>query len=366
MTRSGAHPRSRGEHSLHPVSLLVRGGSSPLARGTRTQRVVGDSGEGLIPARAGNTGSGALPANQSRAHPRSRGEHNPPYGNQPLGGAHPRSRGEHHQALYQRLHGEGSSPLARGTLNSGPVKDTPTGLIPARAGNTHQPAATGAQCGAHPRSRGEHRGVGRRCRWRRGSSPLARGTLRERQEARLSGGLIPARAGNTPRIRQVGKSERAHPRSRGEHGRLGVMNQKALGSSPLARGTHVHLIWSWLRAGLIPARAGNTVLRSSSPHRVGAHPRSRGEHAKKLASWKVGKGSSPLARGTRGYCVDYSERVGLIPARAGNTAGPSTAMSLGWAHPRSRGEHQPLVSPFTGAAGSSPLARGTRSMLRGS
>ena len=52
---AGAHPRSRGEHSIAPVFDTVRVGSSPLARGTRSQPVPDGITHGLIPARAGNT-----------------------------------------------------------------------------------------------------------------------------------------------------------------------------------------------------------------------------------------------------------------------------------------------------------------------
>ena len=73
-------------------------------------------------------------------------------------------------------------------------------------------------------------------------------------------GLIPARAGNTALFWRTTKSAGAHPRSRGEHG-CGSSNPELLGegSSPLARGTHVGLIVGIGAAGLIPARAGNTV-----------------------------------------------------------------------------------------------------------
>ena len=50
-----------------------------------------------------------------------------------------------------------------------------------------------------------------------GSSPLARGTRGELYGVRLFAGLIPARAGNTFGTIAYVNSERAHPRSRGEH-----------------------------------------------------------------------------------------------------------------------------------------------------
>ena len=91
---------------------------------------------GLIPARAGNTPGLAVHFVGEGAHPRSRGEH----GNELVGGvpnrAHPRSRGEHDQRLGMEHWRKGSSPLARGTLKELSLIVGTSGLIPARAGNT--------------------------------------------------------------------------------------------------------------------------------------------------------------------------------------------------------------------------------------
>ena len=50
---------------------------------------------------------------------------------------------------------------------------------------------------AHPRSRGEHIARARRVDAVQGSSPLARGTLQAATAGGFSRRLIPARAGNT-------------------------------------------------------------------------------------------------------------------------------------------------------------------------
>ena len=111
------------------------------------------------------------------------------------------------------------------------------------------------------------------------------------------------------------------------------------GSSPLARGTLFRTAKDNNLEGLIPARAGNT---KTLPFRVflsGAHPRSRGEHLP-LVDVVVGcVGSSPLARGTQGHLQGKPAEGGLIPARAGNTYPRAQWLESGRAHPRSRGEH---------------------------
>ena len=158
-----------------------------------------------------------------------------------------------------------------------------------------------------------------------GSSPLARGTLR-RCRARCSWlGLIPARAGNTHSNGRWPARWGAHPRSRGEHSPVSVMTGNHTGSSPLARGTRGANGAASRARGLIPARAGNTAVAGSVSRGAGAHPRSRGEHMVRFASVKEVAGSSPLARGTLPCRTPEGGASGLIPARAGNTVLPGVA-----------------------------------------
>ena len=172
----------------------------------------------------------------------------------------------------------GSSPLARGTLYGIVTQEQAAGLIPARAGNTGLGGAMRDVQRAHPRSRGEHQipappGVNLS-----GSSPLARGTLLKSGNISQYAGLIPARAGNTPKLKGRLKHLRAHPRSHGEH------TQKVLGS---------------------------TSAFGSSPH-------SRREHRYASATERWPLGSSPLARGALTVHQHGRHLVRLIPARAGN------------------------------------------------
>ena len=174
---------------------------------------------------------------------------------------------------------DGSSPLARGTPIRQPLSPLAVRLIPARAGNTIGAGGGWQWRAAHPRSRGEHSGGVSGHTLDRGSSPLARGTQPRAGTDPQARRLIPARAGNTP--------HQAH------------CDAKGSGSSPLARGT----LWSPYAPDrptrLIPARAGNTVLLFPWTRSTTAHPRSRGEHGSERFSHVPGRGSSPLARGTR-------------------------------------------------------------------
>ena len=273
---------------------------------------------------------------------------------------HPRSRGEHIQGGDDRQARRGSSPLARGTLDGFLVGDFFLRFIPARAGNTSMSLSAHAGISVHPRSRGEHTGRTGPFLVVVGSSPLARGTL----------------MGSSLKMQAMA----VHPRSRGEHAGVVVAAIWATGSSPLARGTRRPLPPGWRQCAV--------------------HPRSRGEHAE-FVDWAGSAfGSSPLARGTRAIagCHDHArrfiparagntfsgwskmtlrpvhprsrgehhncdpgrtKRVRFIPARAGNTHRPSLTRRSGTVHPRSRGEHLTTAEQMLPVLGSSPLARGT-------
>ena len=150
----------------------------------------------------------------------------------------------------------------------------------------------------------------------------------------------------------------AHPRSRGEHAFFAVSVADLIGSSPLTRGAHQRVKCHRLPLGLIPAHAGSTFLRLRRPRPSWAHPRSRGEHG--CAKYEMGGwlGSSPLTRGARSGHDDEARRHGLIPAHAGSTAGSRSSSRRRGAHPRSRGEHSSRSANSEAVAGSSPLTRG--------
>ena len=213
--------------------------------------------------------------------------------------AHPRSRGEHVDALVRGSRTSGSSPLARGTLAEALQVPITWRLIPARAGNTPLSRASSVACSAHPRSRGEHLPTRTVLGGTAGSSPLARGTLRNIMRHPCFSRLIPARAGNTMASISSAGTPAAHPRSRGEHTDSRLPHPVAAGSSPLARGTPRPYRWACSPGRLIPARAGNTSQPAHCPHCQSAHPRSRGEHFCCAARYRESRGSSPLARGTR-------------------------------------------------------------------
>ena len=313
-------------------------GSSPLARGLpgRFEHVC--VMRGIIPARAGFTGEAEAAGGERQDHPRSRGVY------------HPR------QGTAGR--GRGSSPLARGLQRPASPHARGRRIIPARAGFTRRASAGTAPWQDHPRSRGVYLHPANTQPQPSGSSPLARGLrLRQGRHGRAPG-IIPARAGFTPPTISSLPREEDHPRSRGVYGVRTALWARIAGSSPLARGLHWLVMWVPHATGIIPARAGFTVLPGPVPVAVQDHPRSRGVYpagaTRRCRAW----GSSPLARGLlrQGNRREADQRI--IPARAGFTAGPPGPPPDRGDHPRSRGVYVVGVALTAGHRGSSPLARG--------
>ena len=72
-------------------------------------------------------------------------------------------------------------------------------------------------------------------------------------------------------------------------------------------------------AGIIPARAGFTIMWPGKRKRGTDHPRSRGVYARPPSPPSSATGSSPLARGLLFAGEGLAVRLRIIPARAGFT-----------------------------------------------
>ena len=191
-----------------------------------------------------------------------------------------------------------------------------------------------------------------------GSSPLTRGKRPVRRDGRAPAGLIPAHAGKTPPGIGGWWLSWAHPRSRGENARRGGPITSGPGSSPLTRGKQCVITLPSLIVGFIPAHAGKTGVGAGVGVDCGAHPRSRGENAGTTQRPPPLSGSSPLTRGKRSRARLSSLVAGLIPTHAGKTDQRSLHGCRSWAHPRSRGENVPVSAGSAWRFGSSPLMRG--------
>ena len=191
-------------------------GSSPLARGLLLKYWVPGRISGIIPARAGFTPT------------RTSASFRPP--------DHPRSRGVYSIWGSACTMAPGSSPLARGLHQVRGRVGMVGRIIPARAGFTAGPGAGVRRRWDHPRSRGVYVRDWARRRAAAGSSPLARGLQMSVKHSGAVKGIIPARAGFTRQEGRRCRRRQDHPRSRGVYCRPGSTVPPGSGSSPLARG----------------------------------------------------------------------------------------------------------------------------------
>ena len=170
-----------------------------------------------------------------------------------------------------------------------------------------------------------------------GSSPLARGLRPGRSAAGRPPGIIPARAGFTIVCTTNSTPLSDHPRSRGVYASLTFFSASWYGSSPLARGLRLGAAEAGRPRGIIPARAGFTRQWPVRGRSRRDHPRSRGVYSMKYGFIIEMAGSSPLARGlpTRLQADQHGPRI--IPARAGFTMLYGGTIMMSRDHPRSRG-----------------------------
>ena len=272
---------------------------------------------------------------------------------------HPRGCGEHRVVRCRSSASAGSSPRMRGTLGCDRHADRFLGIIPADAGNT--PRTRWATCWEqdHPRGCGEHMiSPAFQSRFR-GSSPRMRGTRRGHLERLRLGGIIPADAGNTILRACSMMCGWDHPRGCGEHRMVNASLGSPGGSSPRMRGTHELVGHGRDLVRIIPADAGNTSTRYSNGWGSRDHPRGCGEHACIVCYFFPDTGSSPRMRGTPVVLEALVGPQGIIPADAGNTGKEACINGRSWDHPRGCGEHLVLYLPLFFLCGSSPRMRGT-------
>ena len=136
LARNTVYPRWRGEHRSSHYFPFFFDGLSPLARGTRRQRIVRLPLHRFIPAGAGNTSTLSITTDREPVYPRWRGEH--PF------------------IFVSSWRDLGLSPLARGTRTKYPSLNPRRRFIPAGAGNTIETFHAIKQAAVYPRWRGEH------------------------------------------------------------------------------------------------------------------------------------------------------------------------------------------------------------------
>ena len=252
-------------------------------------------------------------------------------------------RGEHNTHCQESTSARGSSPHARGARSACPARSGRRGIIPACAGSTRPARDQDGRRADHPRMRGEHTLVAASTSLAAGSSPHARGALESDGGEPLAHGIIPACAGSTLCFCPCHDAPRDHPRMRGEHAAAYSSRVWPAGSSPHARGAPARRHGRRGHTGIIPACAGSTSCRRSGSARRGDHPRMRGEHTGRTVAEIAAAGSSPHARGAPERDRREPRCTGIIPACAGSTNFRKCMITWKRDHPRMRGEHRLTV-----------------------
>ena len=195
-------------------------------------------------------------------------------------------------------------------------------------------------------------------RSQRGSSPRGRGGRDRRGRPRERQGLIPARAGRSPRTRHRKTRPWAHPRAGGAVQQCTGLDGGRGGSSPRGRGGLQLRLLPRGRPGLIPARAGRSSARARSAAPARAHPRAGGA-VQQCTGLDCGRwGSSPRGRGGPACGGPADSLRGLIPARAGRSKNNPRHKGGGRAHPRAGGAVARAGQITAHVPGSSPRGRG--------
>ena len=256
-------------------------GSSPRVRGAGSKVLHNAHIIGIIPACAGSSAGLGSSCPARWDHPHVCGEQwvSIDYGiTNP--GSSPRMRGAAylgHEQLGQtgiipahagsRLHpwtsltsSTGSSPRMRGAEVDGVAERHDLGIIPARAGSRRYGWSwmDGAQ--DHPRACGEQFDEAMQGFSNTGSSPRVRGAVYRAAVGTSGLGIIPARAGSRRQHRRSERAQRDHPRACGEQAAANMPHTSSVGSSPRVRGAVHGVTVVTFEVGIIPARAGSSLL----------------------------------------------------------------------------------------------------------
>ena len=205
----------------------------------------------------------------------------------------------------------------RGNLFSWLPPLTSSGSIPARAGEPTFSRVCREAKGVYPRAcGGTPSGLLSRM-VDQGLSPRVRGNRFQSFDSALQGGSIPARAGEPKGQCITGVLEGVYPRACGGTNQGDKDLEQCRGLSPRVRGNRLGLGVAPVPDGSIPARAGEPWHSMRHQDDQGVYPRACGGTQRPPAPVVVDEGLSPRVRGNRlGRIVPF-DKLGSIPARAG-------------------------------------------------
>ena len=318
----------------------MRGGAYPRAcGGAEWSAAPRRSGQGLSPRMRGSPQSSIPKPLSIGAYPRACG------GAHPRGTPHPRARG--------------LSPRMRGSLSQIADQLGGQGPIPAHAGEPRRRRRPGRPARAYPRACGGAR-VAKFCTEdAKGLSPRMRGSQSVAPFFFLSDGPIPAHAGEPLPASNCVDGERAYPRACGGALQFHPINAHDRGLSPRMRGSRARGRALQAGVGPIPAHAGEPTELHDPGRDPGAYPRACGGADFIMLPTRISRGLSPRMRGSRDLLPNRPLRAGPIPAHAGEPAGPRSGATPFRAYPRACGGATSLSFASCRLSGLSPRMRGS-------
>ena len=130
------------------------------------------------------------------------------------------------------------------------------------------------------------------------------------------------------------------------------------GSPPRVRGKGPEFVAVVLLAGITPAYAGKSAVKSLLCHRVGDHPRVCGEKFRLTSVTTPQRGSPPRMRGKELSVSAHCHICGITPAYAGKSEAVNGPGIAGKDHPRVCGEKAYTMGDRAYIKGSPPRMRG--------
>ena len=356
------------------------GGLSPRVRGNQGGDTATASGQGSIPACAGEPFASAPHLRPHRVYPRVCGGTCAfTSATAPAWGLSPRVRGNQYgpcdgnadHRVYPRVCGGtsrcagqsprrwGLSPRVRGNPPPAGALLAAERSIPACAGEPVRISAWSAGRRVYPRVCGGTASPSVMAPSGRGLSPRVRGNpnfSRRRQRLKRS---IPACAGEPRSGRTCDSGLQVYPRVCGGTSPMTATHSFPDGLSPRVRGNPLAPALPTRRRS-IPACAGEP-RRCSRPASAGrVYPRVCGGTVRALVCDERAGGLSPRVRGNPAVVNQLMRIKGSIPACAGEPTAPADGRPREMVYPRVCGGTSMMPSNMDGARGLSPRVRGNR------
>ena len=253
---------------------------------------------------------------------------------------------------------DGLSPRVRGNQRAAGAGGIAMRSIPACAGEPPTAAAVPPKCEVYPRVCGGTAFAGMTMAARKGLSPRVRGNLLDDLTGAGWQRSIPACAGEPAVVIATAAFSRVYPRVCGGTVGDAAALRRMGGLSPRVRGNRSWPVPAWLRAGSIPACAGEPICLLPAGGRGRVYPRVCGGTGSVGQASLAVQGLSPRVRGNRRQSGEKAGTGRSIPACAGEPWTACISTRTEKVYPRVCGGTRFQRPPGANIQGLSPRVRG--------